>query len=129
MLIFITRLFFRRSHRRTATPLKYRLPFYPAGSVAGALLMAALLVMTLFTEQFSMTILFGVPFALAVSALYFLMCKRMRPAQDEAEPGLGLGSSSRSRQGRRILVSACRYRCGAPAVRCTGAGYPPPALR
>lgn len=73
MLIFITRLFFRRSHRRTATPLKYRLPFYPAGSVAGALLMAALLVTTLFTEQFSMTILFGVPFALAVSALYFLM--------------------------------------------------------
>lgn len=79
-LIFVTHLFFRRSHKRSGEKLKYKLPFYPLGSLIGALLMVALLITTLFTKEFTMTLLFGVPFAVVVAILYFVLRKRMVPA-------------------------------------------------
>lgn len=87
MLIFVTHLFFRRAHRRSGEPLKYRLPFYPLGSIIGALLMAALLVTTLFTKEFTMTLIFGAPFAVGISVLYFVMRKRFNAmaAAEQAE--------------------------------------------
>ncbi|GHC99309.1 amino acid permease [Zhihengliuella salsuginis] len=84
MIIFVTHLFFRRAHRRTGAALAYRLPFYPAGSVLGALLMLALLVTTLFTEEFRMTLVFGVPFAVLVVVAYFVM--RRRGARGDGGP-------------------------------------------
>lgn len=126
MLIFITHLFFRRSHRRSAAPLKYRLPYYPAGSAAGAQLMAALLVTTLFTEQFSMTLLFGIPFALTVSALYFLMRKRMKLAQ--AGPGTGneeTGGSSQPREPEKISDALKVQASPGAAHHAPHRGHPP----
>ncbi|MGP9783751.1 amino acid permease [Glutamicibacter sp. AOP12-B1-11] len=82
LLIFLTHLFFRRQHARTGEPLKYKLFFYPLGSVLGVLLMLALLVTTLFIEEFRLTLIFGIPFAAVVAGFYFLMRKRMRAAQE-----------------------------------------------
>jgi AAT family amino acid transporter len=85
MLIFVTHLYFRRHHKHSGEKLAYRLPFYPLGSLLGALLMAALLATTLFTDEFMMTLVFGVPFALVVGALYFLLRKRMVPVGEERQ--------------------------------------------
>lgn len=76
LMIFVTHLAFRRSATVRGTVLKYRLPFYPWGSAVGALLMAALLVTTLFMDAFRMTLIFGIPFAAVVAALYVVMKKR-----------------------------------------------------
>jgi amino acid transporter, AAT family len=66
MMIFVTHLYFRRRH------LEQRLPFrmwgYPWTSRLGALLMAAILVTTAFTEEFRMTLIYGLP-ALGALAL------------------------------------------------------------
>lgn len=84
LLIFVTHLFFRRDHARRGEKLRYKLPFYPWGSWVGALLMAALLVTTLFTQDFIMTLVFGVPFAAVVAGLYLVMRRKMRPFDDPA---------------------------------------------
>lgn len=54
--------------------------------------MAALLFTTLFTEKFTMTLIFGIPFAAAVSVFYFVMRKCMVPADDAAEESSGEGN-------------------------------------
>lgn len=69
LAIFITHLFFRRHHAQTK--LKFRMWGYPYFTLAGAILMAALMVTTLFTDFFRMTLLFGIPFTLLLVALYF----------------------------------------------------------
>lgn len=69
LMIFITHLFFRRQHQNTA--LKFRMWGYPYFTLLGATLMAALMVTTLFTDFFRMTLLFGVPFTLLLVAIYF----------------------------------------------------------
>ncbi|WP_431221894.1 amino acid permease [Serratia sp. L9] len=69
LMIFITHLFFRRRHAQTH--LKFRMWGYPYFTLAGAILMAALMVTTLFTDFFRMTLLFGIPFTLLLVVIYF----------------------------------------------------------
>ena len=69
LMIFVTHLFFRRQHKNTV--LKFRMWGYPYFTLLGALLMAALMVTTLFTDFFRMTLLFGIPFTLLLVAIYF----------------------------------------------------------
>ncbi len=60
LMIFITHLYFRG--RNQSTRLAFRMWGYPYTSIAGALLMAAALITTLFTPAFRSTLIYGLPF-------------------------------------------------------------------
>jgi L-asparagine transporter-like permease len=68
MMIFVTHLFFRRTANPTAS---FRMWGFPATTLLGATLMAALLVTTAFTDVFRSTLLFGLPFLAALLLLYY----------------------------------------------------------
>ncbi|VVE62660.1 amino acid permease [Pandoraea pnomenusa] len=68
LMIFVTHLYFRRAH--DAKSLTFRMWGYPYASLAGALLMLATLVTTYFTGAFRMTLVYGVPFVVALSVVY-----------------------------------------------------------
>ncbi|VTR60798.1 Uncharacterised protein [Serratia fonticola] len=74
LMIFVTHLFFRRQH--TQTHLKFRMWGYPYFTLAGALLMAGLMITTLFTDFFRMTLWFGIPLHRAVDRHLFLQSTR-----------------------------------------------------
>jgi L-asparagine transporter-like permease len=74
MMIFVTHFFFRRASVRVPS---FRMWGFPATTLLGASLMAALLVTTAFTEAFRTTLLFGLPFLAILVLLYYL---RYRPA-------------------------------------------------
>ncbi len=72
MMIFITHYFFRR--RRLAEgqpPLRFRMIGFPVATLAGAAVMAAILLTTLFTREFRLTLLFGVPFLGLLTVVYY----------------------------------------------------------
>lgn len=74
MMIFITHLAFRA--RTSAETLSFRAWGHPVGSLAGAGLMAAVLVTTAFTRQFRLTLAYGIPVLVLLSAAY-LVKRRM----------------------------------------------------
>jgi L-asparagine transporter-like permease len=69
MMIFITHFFFRRARRAKPTA-GFRMIGYPATTLLGATLMAAVLLTTAFTEAFRLTLVFGVPFIGVLCLLY-----------------------------------------------------------
>jgi amino acid transporter, AAT family len=70
-MIFATHYFFRRARMRAASPrARFRMWGFPATTLLGAALMAALLITTAFTEAFRMALVFGLPY-LALLALIF----------------------------------------------------------
>ncbi len=84
LLIFVTHLAFRGVTKRRGEALSYRLRLYPAASWAGAGLMVAVMVTTLFIDAFRMTLVFGIPFALGIVALYFALNKGRRRTPEPA---------------------------------------------
>jgi L-asparagine transporter-like permease len=76
MMIFVTHYAFRRARERSGAPLRFRMPGYPATTLLGAALMAAVLLTTAFTEPFRLTLLFGLPFLAALVACYRLRYRR-----------------------------------------------------
>ncbi|MDC7716267.1 amino acid permease [Vogesella sp. DC21W] len=71
MMIFLTHLFFRRKYEAAGNPpLAFRMKFYPFVSLLGLVLMLATMVTTLFTDEFNMTLKFGLPFLLVLVFLY-----------------------------------------------------------
>ena len=82
LMIFVTHLYFRRRHE-TST-LAFRMWGFPYTTLAGAGLMLAMLVTTLFTPGFTMTVLCGVPFLLLLTTVYFLRARRV-PAEIPVE--------------------------------------------
>lgn len=81
MMIFVTHLFFRA--KRGDLPTPFRMWGYPYTSLAGALLMAAILVTTLFTDQFRMTLIYGIPFIAALTIVYLWRFRgRAEPTED-----------------------------------------------
>jgi AAT family amino acid transporter len=88
LMIFITHLRFRRRHAKTK--LAFRMWGYPYTSLLGAALMSAALVTTLFTREFRPTLLYGIPFLLALTAAYALRPNRAmtvaNPALEETQP-------------------------------------------
>ena len=71
MMIFITHYRFRRAHQRPdATPLRFRMWGFPATTVSGAVLMAAVLITSAFTADFRLTLVFGLPLLGLLSVLY-----------------------------------------------------------
>jgi L-asparagine transporter-like permease len=76
MMIFVTHYAFRRARRRSSAPLRFRMPGYPATTLLGAALMAAVLVTTAFTTAFRLTLAFGLPFIAALVLIYWLCYRR-----------------------------------------------------
>ena len=74
LMIFVTHLFFRRRHASRA--LAFRMWGYPYSTLLGAALMLAALVTTLFTREFRMTLLCGLPLLLALTAVFFARFRR-----------------------------------------------------
>jgi L-asparagine transporter-like permease len=74
LMIFVTHLYFRRAHE--ASKLSFRMWGYPYASLAGALLMLATLVTTYFTDEFRLTLVYGVPFVVALSVIYAVWYRR-----------------------------------------------------
>jgi L-asparagine transporter-like permease len=83
-MIFVTHWFFRRSVKRSGTELTFKTKFYPAGTILGAVLMLAILISTLATEAFNMTLIFGLPFLALVTAMYFVVRRRKRQDSNAA---------------------------------------------
>ena len=69
LMIFVTHLFFRRKH---PGPSAFRMWGYPYTSVLGAVLMLAILVTSLFTREFRMTLVYGLPLLAALTIAYHL---------------------------------------------------------
>lgn len=71
MMIFITHYRFRRARERSgAPPLPFRMIGFPCTTLLGAGLMAAVLLTTLFTPAFRLTLVFGAPFLLGLVLVY-----------------------------------------------------------
>jgi L-asparagine transporter-like permease len=86
MMIFVTHYAFRRARERSGAPLRFRMPGYPATTLLGAALMAAVLLTTAFTAPFRLTLLFGLPFLAALVACYRLRYRRAAaPAVSSSE--------------------------------------------
>jgi L-asparagine transporter-like permease len=75
MMIFVTHFYFRRASANA--PVSFRMWGFPATTLLGAALMAALLVTTAFTVAFRSTLVFGLPFLAALVLLYYF---RYRPS-------------------------------------------------
>jgi L-asparagine transporter-like permease len=75
MMIFVTHFFFRRTSANAT--VSFRMWGFPATTLLGAGLMAALLVTTAFTDVFRSTLVFGLPFLAVLVLLYYF---RYRPA-------------------------------------------------
>jgi L-asparagine transporter-like permease len=69
MMIFVTHLFFRRTSANATT--SFRMWGFPATTLLGAALMAALLITTAFTDAFRSTLVFGLPFLALLALLYY----------------------------------------------------------
>ncbi|ALG27743.1 amino acid permease [Glutamicibacter halophytocola] len=76
LMILLTHVSFRRRVKREQEVLEFKLFGYPAASILGALLLAALLVTSYFVPQFKFTLIFGVPFVVVMSVLYWLVFAR-----------------------------------------------------
>jgi L-asparagine transporter-like permease len=73
MMIFITHYRFRRARALSgAAPLRFRMYGFPATTLLGAALMAAILLTTAFTDAFRMTLVFGLPFLICLSVTYWV---------------------------------------------------------
>jgi L-asparagine transporter-like permease len=73
MMIFITHFRFRRVRARDgAAPLRFRMVGFPATTLLGAALMAAVLLTTAFTDAFRMTLVFGLPFLACLTVSYWI---------------------------------------------------------
>ena len=70
MLIFLTHVAYRRRHQ--PAPGAFRLPGGPWPSLVGAVLMAAVLLTTAFTETFRMTLVVGLPCFALLLATYWI---------------------------------------------------------
>lgn len=78
-MIFLTHYCFRRYHQRHGEqPLSFRMRLFPYSTLLGLILMGAVMITTFFTDAFKMTLVFGVPFLLLLSLVYWLFFRRPR---------------------------------------------------
>jgi AAT family amino acid transporter len=79
MMIFVTHLNFRRGFHGA---LPFRLALYPATPMLGAALMLALIVTTAFVPGFELTLVFGIPFLLLLTIIYFVFFRSRTSAAE-----------------------------------------------
>jgi len=71
LMIFVTHYYFRRARAASgAPPLRFQMIGFPYTTLLGAALMAAVLITTLFTPVFRLTLVFGVPFLAGLVLVY-----------------------------------------------------------
>jgi L-asparagine transporter-like permease len=71
MMIFVTHYCFRRARERSGAPrLRFQMIGFPYTTLLGAGLMAAVLLTTLFTPDFRLTLVFGAPFLVCLVLVY-----------------------------------------------------------
>lgn len=80
-MIFVTHYFFRRQIEKEGRVLSFRVPGFPVGTILGAVLMLAIMLTTYLTDVFKSTLLFGVPFTIALVGLYYVL--RRKPQEPE----------------------------------------------
>ena len=80
--IFLTHLFFRR--QQGDQPLAFKLWGYPWTSLGGLLLMLAVMVTTLFTAEFELTLWIGLPFLGLILLIYCLRFRHKAPLTADA---------------------------------------------
>ncbi len=73
LMIFVTHLFFRRKH---PGPSAFRMWGYPYTSLLGAVLLLAILLTSAFTQEFRMTLIYGIPFLAVLTVVYYLWFRR-----------------------------------------------------
>ncbi|QUN31700.1 amino acid permease (plasmid) [Cupriavidus sp. KK10] len=92
MMIFVTHYCFRRKWEAQGNaPLRFRMKGFPALTLLGAALMLAIMLTTMFTAEFRMTMIFGAPWLMLLSLAYFgWYAKRARAIGSEPlEPHAG----------------------------------------
>lgn len=79
-MVFVTHLFFRPRWLREhpGQKLEFRMWGFPVLTLVGALLMAGVIVTTLFTKEFHTTVLVGVPFLIVLVLVYALWYRRKK---------------------------------------------------
>lgn len=86
--IFLTHLFFRR--QQAGQHLAFKLWGYPWTSLGGLLLMLAVMITTLFTEEFAPTLYCGIPFLAVILVIYYLRFRHKAPVLTDAPKPLPL---------------------------------------
>ncbi|VWC50420.1 amino acid transport, membrane protein [Burkholderia aenigmatica] len=80
MMIFVTHYCFRRRRAALGLPAPaFRMRGFPLLTLLGAGLMLAVMVTTYFTAEFHMTLIFGIPFLIALSVVYAVWYRRAQP--------------------------------------------------
>ena len=74
LMIFVTHLFFRARYDGPAP--SFRMVLHPFGSLLGAGLMAAIMITTAFTNEFRMTLVYGLAFMVVLVATYLLWYRK-----------------------------------------------------
>lgn len=74
MMIFLTHYFFRKSRDKKGEPdVSFKMKWFPYTTILGFFLMLAILITTIFTDVFRLTLIFGIPFiGLLVFLFYFV---------------------------------------------------------
>jgi L-asparagine transporter-like permease len=81
LMIFVTHVFFRRRwEAQGGRTLPVRMPFFPVTTILGALAVLAIIISTWWVEGMRPTLESGVPWLIALSALYFVSRRRKQKA-------------------------------------------------
>jgi L-asparagine transporter-like permease len=100
MMIFITHYCFRRARERSgAPPPRFRMIGFPYTTLLGAGLMAAVLITTLFTPVFRLTLVFGAPFLACLVLIYRWRYRKPLPASSVG----GVSVLDESTRGARVI--------------------------
>jgi L-asparagine transporter-like permease len=79
MMIFITHLYFRKAWLRNGgRKLPVRMPLFPVTTILGAIAVAAIILSTWWVEGMRPTLESGIPWLLALSALYLVRRRSRR---------------------------------------------------
>lgn len=84
-MIFVTHFFFRRDINKRGVTLSFRVPGFPVTTALGAILMAAIMLTTYFTDVFKSTLVFGVPFTIALVVLFYIMRRKPQAVENSAK--------------------------------------------
>lgn len=85
-MIFLTHYCFRRYRERNGGPqLSFRMRLFPYTTLLGLFLMGAVMITTYFTEAFRMTLVFGVPFLMILTVIYYAFINKPK-VQEQYQP-------------------------------------------
>lgn len=93
LMILLSHLAFRRKQTGAGEKLEFRIRGSVTASRCGVVLLCGLLVTSLFTEQFRLTLIFGIPLVILLSLGYGLLARRRRALSSERVSSGSTGSN------------------------------------